>query len=218
MDIKEIIAIDGPAASGKSTVAKLVAKKLGYKYIDSGAMYRCVALYALENSISIDDIANHLDDIKIEFDVENNVYLNNENVSMKIRTNEVTALVPKIAKIELVREKLVEMQQSFGLEKGIVMDGRDIGTVVFKDAKVKIYQVASAKARALRRYNENIANGIKSNLSEIEAEIEKRDHDDINRDISPLTKASDAIEVDTSNYSIEENVEKVLEIFKEKVK
>jgi len=216
--IKEIIAIDGPAASGKSTVAKRVAKELGYKYIDSGAMYRCIALYMIRNKIELTDIVKHLDEIAIDFDIANNVYLNDENVSEAIRMPEVTALVPKVAAIKEVRERLVEMQQAYGKEKGIVMDGRDIGTVVFKDAKLKIYQIASPEARALRRYNENIAKGIAANLNEIEKKIEKRDYEDMNRDISPLKKADDAVELDTSDLTIEENVAKILEIFKEKVK
>ncbi|MDL2212040.1 (d)CMP kinase [Erysipelotrichaceae bacterium OttesenSCG-928-M19] len=215
---KEIIAIDGPAASGKSTVAKRVAKKLNYKYIDSGAMYRAVAYYMLKNKISLEDIKNHLDEIVIDFDVANNVYLNKQDVSKELRSEEVTNLVAQVATIKEVREKLVYLQQQLGQEKGIVMDGRDIGSVVFKDALVKIYQVASVKARALRRYEENIARGITSNLEQIEQEIAKRDYEDLNREHSPLLKASDAIEIDTSTMSIDENVQEIIEIFRKKVK
>ncbi len=214
---KEIIAIDGPAASGKSTIAKLIAKKLNYKYIDSGAMYRCVALYAIEHKLTLDEIVSYLDDIKIDFDTNNQVYLNGENVTSGIRSNEVTNLVAKVAAIKEVREKLVTLQQEYGVEKGIVMDGRDIGSVVFKDAKVKIYQYASVEARALRRHLENIENKVDSNLLNLQEEIEQRDYEDINREISPLIKADDAIILDTSDLSIEESVEKVMQIFKEKV-
>lgn len=214
---KEIIAIDGPAASGKSSVAKLVAQKLNYKYIDSGAMYRCVALFLLENSYDLDTIIDHLDEIEIEFDISNNVFLNGVNVTNDIRSNEVTKLVAKVAALEKVREKLVMLQQAYGIEKGIVMDGRDIGSVVFKDAKVKIYQVASVDARARRRHLENVEKKIDSNLLEIKNEIEQRDYEDINRKISPLTKADDAIVVDTSDLSIEESVDEVIKIFKKKV-
>lgn len=214
---KEIIAIDGPAASGKSTVAKLLAKQLNYKYIDSGAMYRCVALYALLNKIDLDEIEKYLDKISISFDVDNQIYLNNENVTKQIRSNEVTNLVAKVAALRQVRERLVALQQEYGIEKGIVMDGRDIGSVVFKDAKVKIYQYASVEARALRRHLENIEKKIDSNLLNIQDEIQQRDYEDTNREISPLVKADDAIVIDTSDLSIEESVQKIMEIYKKKV-
>lgn len=214
---KEIIAIDGPAASGKSTIAKRVAKQLNYKYIDSGAMYRCVALYTIENKLDLSEIVDHLEKIRIDFDTNNQVFLNDVNVTKQIRTNEVTNLVAQVAMIKEVREKLVALQQEYGLEKGIVMDGRDIGSVVFKDAKVKIYQCASVEARAQRRYLENIENNIQVDLSVLQKEIEQRDYEDLNRQISPLVKADDAIVLDTSDLTIEESVTKVLEIFKEKV-
>ena len=216
--IKEIIAIDGPAASGKSTVAKLVAKELGYKYIDSGAMYRCLALYMIENDIAVENVLACLNDVKIDFETDSKVFLNGVNVSAKIRESDVTNLVPKVAAIKEVRQHMVAMQQAYGVEKGIVMDGRDIGTVVFKEAKVKIYQVASPIARALRRHKENLEKGLESSLEKIEAEITKRDYDDMNREVSPLKKADDAIELDTSNLTIDENVQKIIKIFKEKVK
>lgn len=214
---KEIIAIDGPAASGKSTVAKRVAKELGYKYIDSGAMYRCVVLYMLQNNLTIATIVDNLAKIRIDFATDNRVFLNDVDVSESIRSIEVTNLVPKVAAIKKIREKLVEMQQAYGQEKGIVMDGRDIGTVVFKEAKLKIYQVASVEARALRRHQENLDKGRESNLEMIKQEIEQRDYDDMNREISPLTKALDAVELDTSNLTIEENVKAILDIFNKKV-
>lgn len=214
---KEIIAIDGPAASGKSTVAKRVAQELGYKYIDSGAMYRCVTLYVIQNNIDISDLDKILNKVKIDFDSSNRVYLNGLDVSDDLRSNEVSALVSKVAANDQVRIALVAMQQAYGKEKGIVMDGRDIGTVVFKEAKVKIYQVASVEARAQRRHLENLSRGIDSDLIQITAEIKQRDYQDMNRAISPLTKACDAIELDTSMLSIDENVVAVINIFNEKV-
>ncbi|MEG0284365.1 MAG: (d)CMP kinase [Erysipelotrichales bacterium] len=215
---KEIIAIDGPAASGKSTVAKQVAQKLGYKYIDSGAMYRCLTLYALDNEIPINDIVNHLDKIKIEFGSNLEVYMNDVDVSEDIRSLRVTKNVASLAAIKEVREYLVAMQQGYGKDKGIVMDGRDIGSVVFKDAKVKIYQIASVEARAQRRYEEDKRQGRLSSLEEIKADIEQRDYEDINREVTPLVKAEDAIELDTSNMSVAQSVDAVIEIFNEKVR
>ena len=207
-----VIAIDGPAASGKSSVAKLVAQELNYVYIDSGAMYRAVALYMLENG-NIDD----LDKIKITFDKQQNVFLNDINVTKEIRSSEVTKLVPKVAQASSVRAYLVKQQQEFAKNHNIVMDGRDIGTVVFKDAKVKIFQLASVDARAQRRYLEELAKNNKVELNEIKREIKSRDEQDINREIAPLKKAEDAIEVDTSDMSLEESVAIILEIIKERV-
>ncbi|MDR1782028.1 MAG: (d)CMP kinase [Bacilli bacterium] len=215
---KEIIVIDGPAASGKSTVAKLVAQKLNYKYIDSGAMYRCVALYKLENNLSIGQLLNNIEKIKIDFDNNNHVFLNDKDVSDLIRSTEVSKLVSEIAKISKIRAYLVSLQQSYGKEKGIVMDGRDIGSVVFPEAKVKIYQVASVETRAKRRFNELLDNGKSADYLEICNNIKKRDYDDMNREVSPLIKVDDAYELDTSNMSIDEVVNKIIEIFNEKVK
>lgn len=209
---KNIIAIDGPAASGKSSVAKRIAKKLNYLYIDSGAMYRAVALYILQHG-KIDN----LQDIKITFDNNQHIYLNEKDVSKEIRSSEVTKLVPKVAQNPEIRAYLVKLQQDFGLEHNVVMDGRDIGTVVFKDADVKIYQLASVDARAQRRYLEEQAKGYNVDLNEIKKDIEERDAQDITREISPLIKADDAIEVDTSNLSLEESVNLILDIIKERM-
>jgi CMP/dCMP kinase len=211
---KEIIAIDGPAGSGKSTIAKLVAKKLHYKYIDSGAMYRCVALYLIQNDIKPKNVAKVLDEIHIDFDKKGRVYLNGDDVSDEIRSEEVTKMALVIAQNKKVRAKLVEMQRAYGKDKGVVMDGRDIGTVVFKDAKVKIYQVASVEARAKRRYLEDTS----LSYEQILADIKKRDYEDMHRSISPLIKADDAVEVDTSDLTIDETVDAILKIFKERVK
>lgn len=215
---KIVIAIDGPAASGKSTVAKLVASKLQYKYIDSGAMYRCVALYALRNNYDIEQIIANLNNIQISFDTENKVYLNGEDVSKEIRENEVTKLVPVVAQNPKIREYLVSLQKKLGEEKGIVMDGRDIGSVVFPNAELKIYQDASAKARAQRRYKENVEKNIQTNLEDLIKEIEERDHQDMNREHSPLVQAKDAVYLDTSDLSIEQSVDKIIDLVNERVK
>lgn len=210
---KEIIAIDGPAGSGKSTIAKLVAKKLNYKYIDSGAMYRCIALYLIENNIDVADVDSILDDINIKFDIKGNVYLNDKNVSNEIRSEEVTKLAVAVAQNEQVRAKMVEKQRTYGVEKGIVMDGRDIGSVVFPEAKVKIYQVASVEARAERRHKEDLS----LEYDQILEDIKKRDYEDMHRPISPLVKVDDAVELDTSNLSIDETVDAIIKIFNERV-
>lgn len=210
---KEIIAIDGPAGSGKSTIAKLVAKKLNYKYIDSGAMYRCIALYLIENNIDVADVDSILDDINIKFDTKGNVYLNDKNVSSEIRSEDVTKLAVAVAQNEQVRAKMVEKQRAYGVEKGIVMDGRDIGSVVFPEAKVKIYQVASVEARAERRHKEDLS----LEYDQILEDIKKRDYEDMHRPISPLVKVDDAVELDTSNLSIDETVDAIIKIFNERV-
>ncbi len=200
------IAIDGPAAAGKSTIAKILAKKLNYTYIDTGAMYRCVAYFALKNDIDPHDeekVCDLLKDIHIDMK-EDKIYLNNEDVSQKIRENEVSMHASSVSKYKEVREFLVSQQRQLAKDGGMILDGRDIGTVVLPDAKLKIYQVASIDCRALRRHKENIERGIRSNLEEIKAEIENRDYQDMHRDISPLKKADDAIEIDTSDMTLEE--------------
>lgn len=214
---KEIIAIDGPAASGKSSVAKIVAKKIGYLYLDSGAMYRTITLYQIENNLDEQQLIEQLPNIKINFEVGGAILLNNVDVTKQIREADVCQKVAQVAKIKQVREYVNCLLAEFGKEKGIIMDGRDIGSVVFKDAKVKIYQIASVQARAQRRHQENLENNRESNYEEIVAEISARDYEDMHREIAPLTKAVDAIELDTSDLSLEESVEAVLKIFKEKV-
>lgn len=214
---KEIIAIDGPAASGKSSVAKIVAKKIGYLYLDSGAMYRAITLYQIENNLDDKQLIKQLDKLKITFNVDGAIFLNDKDVSMAIREADVTKKVPSVAKIKEVREYINQLLAEFGKEKGIIMDGRDIGSVVFKDAKVKIYQIASAKARGNRRHQENLQANRPSNLEKIIEEIKERDYEDMHRQIAPLIKAKDAIELDTSDLSLEESVEAVLKIIQEKV-
>jgi cytidylate kinase len=209
---KLIIAIDGPGAAGKSTVAKILAKKLNLTYIDTGAMYRCLALYAYRNNIDptdVDALVEGLKTLDIYLDNTGKVFLNGEDVSFKIRTNEVTKLASPVSAPRAVREILVLKQQELAhkSENGVVMDGRDIGTVVLTDANLKIYQVASPRIRAERRYKENLAKGIECNLDELEKEIAHRDYLDMNKGYGSLKKADDAIELDTSYMSIEEVVD-----------
>ncbi|MBR5420156.1 MAG: (d)CMP kinase [Lachnospiraceae bacterium] len=221
---KEIfsIAIDGPAGAGKSTIAKLLAKRLGVIYVDTGAMYRAMALYMLRKGVDLSDAAAVSAtcvsaDITIAFEEGvQQVILNGENVSGLIRTEEVSAAASKTSVNPDVRAKLVELQKKLAGEKSLVMDGRDIGTVVLPKAEVKIYLSASSAVRAKRRYDELIAKGEECDLAAIEAEIIERDERDMKREISPLKQAEDAILVDSSDMSIEEVEEKLLSIVKEK--
>lgn len=218
-----IIAIDGFSSTGKSTLAKLLAKELGYIHIDSGAMYRAITLYALENGMIIDDQVNEFElvpqleflDIHFEFNSEtgkNEIYLNGENVEEKIREMEVSSKVSLIAKIPEVREFAVEAQRKLGKNKRIVMDGRDIGTTVFPDADLKIFLNASAEERAKRRYEELLKTENPASYEEVFKNISDRDHIDSTREISPLKKAEDAIVVENGNLTPEQTLEKVLEI------
>lgn len=203
------IAIDGPSAAGKSTIAKKLAKELGYAHLDTGAMYRCVAYFSKLKDVSFDDeekVASLIDAMQIRFDAQGNVYLNDENVSNEIRKNEISMLTSKISAYPAVREKLVAMQQKLAEHKGYIMDGRDIGTVVLPNAEVKVYMVASVKARADRRYKEYVEKQIEADYDTIYKDIEQRDYQDMNRKTSPLKKADDAVEIDTSDMSIEEVV------------
>ncbi|NDI99771.1 (d)CMP kinase [Flavobacterium sp. LaA7.5] len=223
MDKKITIAIDGFSSTGKSTLAKQLAKQLGYVYVDTGAMYRAVTYYTMQKGY-IDD--NHFDkqalikdlsDINLRF-VFNpelgfaEMYLNGENVEKAIRTMDVSKKVSHVAEVSEVRAKLVEQQQQMGADKGVVMDGRDIGTVVFPDAELKLYMTASAQIRAQRRYEELIAKGDTVVYEDVLKNVEERDRIDSNRDDSPLVKADDAIEIDNSNLTIQEQFEKVLQL------
>ena len=217
---KVVVSIDGPAAAGKSTIAKEVAKRLNFTYIDTGAMYRAVTLFCIENNIDCEDEAKVntvLDKINIELKPDHTVLLNNRDVSFDIRSRIVNANVSYIASYKEVRLFLVEQQRKMAESTSVVMDGRDIGSYVLPNADVKIFQIASVETRAERRYKENIAKGIEGSLESIKKELEKRDYIDSHRDFAPLTKASDAYELDTSNMTIEEVVEKVLSLIKEKV-
>lgn len=203
------IAIDGPSAAGKSTVAKILARKLKYAHLDTGAMYRCVGYYASIHGIVDSDaekLAAMIDTMDIAFDSVGNVYINNVDVSKEIRTNAVSMLASNVSAHATVREKLVAKQQQIAQDKGFILDGRDIGTVVLPDAELKIYMVASVEARAKRRFDEYIGKQIAADYDEIFQDIEKRDYQDMNRVSSPLKKADDAIEIDTSFMSIEEVV------------
>jgi len=206
------IAIDGPSAAGKSTIAKKCAKMLGYSHLDTGAMYRCVAYKAKQVGIDWEGeskLGEMIDSMKISFDSTGNVFIDDVNVSIEIRTNDMSMGASNVSKHPLVREKLVKMQQEIAKEKGYILDGRDIGTVVLPDAELKIFMVASSVARADRRIKEYIQKGIPFDRDEVIADIEKRDYQDSHRAHSPLKKADDAIEIDTSYLTIDEVVERV---------
>lgn len=213
---KITIAIDGYSSCGKSTMAKDLAKKIGYIYVDTGAMYRSVTFYALRNhlfnadgSIKEEELKAQMDKIKISFQLNKatgrpDTYLNGENIETEIRTMEVSSHVSIIAALPFVRTALVEQQQQMGAEKGIVMDGRDIGTVVFPQAELKVFVTASAEVRAQRRYDELKGKGMDADFNEILKNVQERDYIDTHRETSPLRKADDAIELDNSNLTITE--------------
>ena len=212
------IAIDGPGAAGKSTIAKCLAKKLNYVHLDTGAMYRSTAYKALQNHISLEDeeaVCKMLENTKIQLATDGSIFLDGEDVSDKIRTNEISLAASLVSKLANVRRMLVERQQEMAKEKGFIMDGRDIGTVVLTDAEVKIYMTASPMARAKRRYDQNIAKNIPTgSIEEIAREIAERDLQDMTRENSPLKKADDAVEIDTSDMSIEEVTECIYSLAK----
>ena len=209
-----IIAIDGPAGSGKSTIAKLIADDLGLVYMDTGAMYRLVTLKALNARIlgNLEEIKKMMDNLNIDIK-ENGFYLDDIDVSEEIRKPIVSENVSHIAAIREVREKMVDLQRKFSESKNVILDGRDIGTVVFPNADVKIFLIADAKERANRRYKELVAKGEKVKIEEIYENILKRDEIDSTRKESPLKKAEDAIKVDTTSKSIEEVKNEILNIF-----
>jgi len=213
-----IIAIDGPAGSGKSTIAKLIAEDLGLVYLDTGAMYRLVTLKALNDGIlgNLDKIIKMLDNLSIDIK-ENGFYLDDIDVSEEIRKPVVSENVSDIAVIREVREKMVDLQRKFSESKNVILDGRDIGTVVFPNADVKIFLVADAKERANRRYNELVAKGENVRIEEIYENILKRDEIDSTRKESPLKKADNAIEVDTTSKNIEEVKNEILNIVRKKI-
>lgn len=204
-----IIALDGPSGSGKSTIANLLADKLKISYLNTGSMYRALTLYFLENNIKKSDTIDKKILKKINIDItENKVLLNEKDVSQEIRDKEVTENVSWVSSIPVVREYLVEMQRNISKNKSIILDGRDIGTVVFPDAKYKFYLDASSYVRAKRRFEQN---EIDKSFEEIKKDIEKRDYLDSHREISPLKKAEDAIEIDSSDLTIDQTIEKILE-------
>lgn len=214
---KIAIAIDGPAAAGKSTVAKIVAEKLQYVYIDTGAMYRAVTLYVQNHQIDVEDeesISNIVPNINITFEQKTDgqhVFLNGDDITDEIRTTAVTNNVSLISSYSSVREEMVRRQQEFVADKGVVMDGRDIGTHVIPDAEIKFFLIASVDERAERRYNENKRRGFDSDIEQIKKEIRERDLQDMQRKVSPLVKAEDAIELDTTSFSIGEVADQMLQ-------
>lgn len=220
---KIVIAIDGFSSTGKSTIAKRIAEKLNYIYVDTGAMYRAVTYFALENNFIGDDffysekLVENLDQISITFkynDIKGfaEVYLNEKNIESNIRTLRVSQFVSPVATLPKIRRKLVEQQQLMGKDKGIVMDGRDIGTVVFPDAELKIFMTASAETRAKRRYKELLERGHNLSYDDVLENVTTRDHIDSTRKDSPLLKAEDAIEIDNSNLTIEEQLDRILDL------
>ena len=220
---KIIIAIDGFSSTGKSTIAKQLANQLGYVYVDTGAMYRAVALFAMENgyinkeSFDTQTLINALPNIKLQFKYNEDLafaemFLNDENVEQEIRTLEVSQYVSRIAEISEVRAKLVEQQQKMGQERGIVMDGRDIGTVVFPDAEVKIFMNSSAETRAQRRFEELLEKGQKVSYQEVLKNVQERDYIDSHREDSPLVIAKDAIEIDNSSLNKDQQFEQVMQL------
>ena len=213
------IAIDGPAGAGKSTIAKKVAATLGFIYVDTGAMYRAMALYMIKEGIrsnESDKIVEKSKTADITIKHENGeqvVYLNGENVNGLIRTEEVGNMASSVSVIGFVRQKLVELQQKLANETDVVMDGRDIGTVVLPNADLKIYLTASSKVRAERRYKELTEKGVSCNIDDIERDIVERDYRDMHREISPLKQAEDAVLIDSSNYTIEEVAKKIIDCY-----
>lgn len=225
---KITIAIDGYSSCGKSTMAKDLAREIGYIYVDTGAMYRSVTLFAMRNSlfdedgsIKTDKLKDRMGEINISFRLNSetgrpDTYLNGELVEKEIRTMEVSSNVSKIAALPFVREALVAQQQAMGKEKGIIMDGRDIGTVVFPDAELKIFVTASAEVRAQRRYDELKAKGMPADFDDILKNVKERDYIDSHRETSPLRMADDALELDNSHMTIEEQKAWLMARYKEK--
>ena len=215
------IAIDGPSAAGKSTIAKRLATQLNYVHLDTGAMYRCTALKALKSNIKLDDEAAVCEMLKttdIKMTSDGQIFLDGEDVTKEIRNDDVSMAASDVSKLEKVREDLVKRQQEMAKDKGFIMDGRDIGTVVLKDAEVKIFLTASVEARALRRYKQNQELGILDNdLEKIKEDIAQRDYQDTHREHSPLRQADDAIKVDTSDLTIDEVVDTIMKIVSERI-
>ncbi|MDE6446575.1 MAG: (d)CMP kinase [Alistipes sp.] len=228
-DHKIIIAVDGFSSCGKSTFAKAIAARLGYIFIDTGAMYRAVTLFALENGAIVSGIVDEeaverlLDRIAITFRFNpargaSDIYVNGDLVEGKIRTIEVSNCVSQVSAIPAVRKKLVAMQQEMGGRRGVVMDGRDIGTVVFPDAELKLFMTADPKVRAQRRYDELTAKGQHVTLEEIERNVRERDAADMSRAISPLRQAADAVVLDNSHMTVDEQMEWFMKLFAERTK
>ena len=223
MTKKITIAIDGFSSTGKSTIAKQLAKHLGYVYVDTGAMYRAITYFAMKqgmidkNRFDVENLIHSLDKIKIGFKYNSDLgysetYLNDENVERQIRTIEVSQFVSKVAEISEVRTKLVEQQQQMGKDKGIVMDGRDIGTVVFPDAELKLFITSDSQVKAKRRFDELLSKGENVTFEEVFKNVTERDYIDTHREDSPLVKAEDAIEIDNSYLTKEEQFSLILDL------
>ncbi|QIB26053.1 (d)CMP kinase [Caloranaerobacter azorensis] len=213
---KIVIAIDGPAGAGKSTIAKIIAKKLNINYIDTGAMYRALTLKALKNNIDFNDknsLISLLDETDIDY-YNNHIYLDGKIVDNEIRNNEVSKNVSRVAKIKEIRIKLVEIQRKIASNKSVIMDGRDIGSYVLPNADFKFYVTASVDERSYRRYKELISKNVEISLEQVKEEIKQRDEIDKNREFSPLIKSEDAILIDTTRKTVEESVNEILNIIK----
>ena len=209
------IAIDGFSASGKGTTTKLLAKKLNYNYLDTGAMYRSIAYYISKNNIKIENITlQDLEKLNLNFNEKNEIILNGENIERLIRNENIAKITSNIAKNKFVRNFLTKKQKEIVKSKGFIAEGRDIGSNVIPNAEVKIFLTASVEIRAKRRLEDMKKQGILSNLEEVKKQIEERDHEDLTRELSPLIKVRDAIEIDTSNISIDEQVEFIEKIAK----
>ena len=219
-----IVAVDGPAGSGKGTVTKKIEEKLGFLNLDTGATYRCVALQVLRENVSLADeekIVKIANEINIEIDNKGKkdvILLNGEDVSKEIRTKEVTSIVSQVSSIIPVREKMVEVQRKLAHGKNVIVEGRDIGTVVFPNADIKIYLDASEEIRAKRRYEENKQNGIDTTYEEVLENVKMRDYNDMHKKVGALKKADDAIVIDSSNLTIDEVTKKIEDIIKSKIK
>ena len=217
------VAIDGPAGAGKSTIAKRLAQELGFIYVDTGAMYRAIGLYMIRNGIDGGDealVSKEVDNVKVTLayvDGAQKVLLNGEDVSGLIRTEQVSAMASQTSAYAHVREVLLDLQRDMAAKNDVLMDGRDIGTTILPNADVKIYLTASVEERARRRYEEYLLKGEAADLEEIKEDIRTRDHNDMTRAVSPLKKADDAIEVDTSNMTIDEVVEHIKNLCKERM-
>ena len=216
------IAVDGPAGAGKSTVCKQAAKELGYIYVDTGAMYRALAYYFLRNDIrDVDSFKEEIDNIKIEvkfINGEQRIFLCGEDVSNFIRTSEIASLASKISANKMIRNYLLNLQRNLAKCNNVLMDGRDIGTVILPNADVKIYLTASKEERAKRRYEEFVSKGVVCSYEKVLEDIEKRDYNDSHREIAPLKPSFDSVIIDTSNLSFEESVKELVDIIKEKIK
>lgn len=217
-----IIAIDGPAGSGKGTITKSVAEKIGFFRLDTGALYRCVTLEVIRNNIELSDVKSIVDiarNMKVRFVTNEKlneldyVFLNDEDVTKAIRSNEVNNLISPVSTIRELREEMLVIQRKMAENKNTIMEGRDIGTVIFPNANLKIYLNADIEERARRRYKENIEKGIETNYEEVLQILKNRDKIDMEREVSPLKKADDAIEIDSTNLSIEEVVDEIVRLY-----